>query len=214
MNPRHLNILVCDDHELVREGLKRVLMEDGLARQVGEAANAAEAMVMVRRQKWHVVILDINLDGRNGLETLKDLKAEYPTLPVLMLSSYPEQQFALRAIRAGASGYLNKNQAARVLHAAIPVVAAGGRYLSPQVAEQLANAVLQPADQPLHMTLSDREDQVFRLIAAGRTVGVIAGELHLSVKTVSTYRSIVLRKLSLANNAELMRYAHDHGLVG
>lgn len=213
MNPPHLDILVCDDHELVREGLKRVLMENGLARQVGEAANAAEAMAMVRRQKWHVVVLDINLDGRNGLETLKDLKAEYPTLPVLMLSSYPEKQFALRAIRAGASGYLNKNQAARVLHTAIPTVAAGGRYLSPQVAEQLANAVLQPAGQPLHLSLSDREEQVFRLIAAGRTVGLIAKELHLSVKTVSTYRSIILRKLGLANNAELMRYALDHGLL-
>ena len=205
-------VLICDDHELIREGLRRILVDRGLAGQVGETSSAAEALAATRREKWDVVILDINLCGRNGMEVLKELKAEFPGMPVLMLSSYPEEQFALRAIRAGASGYLNKNLAARVLVEAIPLVLGGGRYISPKVAEQLANAVQQPAGQPLHTQLSDREDQVLRLIATGLAVGEIAAQLHLSVKTVSTYRTIVLRKLGLKNNAQLMRYAHDHGL--
>jgi two-component system, NarL family, invasion response regulator UvrY len=212
MSARSLKVLISDDHELIREGLKRILLDGGIASAVGEAANAQEAMEAVRREKWDVVILDINLGGRNGIEVLKEIKAEFSRLPVLMLSMYPEEQFALRVIRAGASGYLNKNLAPRILVEAIRQVLAGGQYISPKVAEQLVNAVQQPDGQPLHATLSDREDQVLRLIAAGRTVGEIAVQLNLSVKTVSTYRTIVLRKLGLENNAQLMRYAHDHGL--
>ena len=209
-----LKLLICDDHELIREGLKRILVDGGRANHVGEAASAAEAIAAVRKEKWDVVILDINLGGRSGMEVLKEIKAEFPQLPVLMLSTYPEEQFALRAIRAGASGYLNKNLASRVLVDAVRQVLGGGQYISPKVAEQLINAVKQPAGQPLHAALSDREDQVLRLIAIGRTVGEIAGQLNLSVKTVSTYRTIVLRKLGLDNNAQLMRYAQDHGLGG
>ena len=207
-----LKVLISDDHELIREGLKRILIDGGRASQVGEAASAVETMMEVRKGKWDVVILDINLGGRSGMEVLKEIKAEFPRLPVLMLSTYPEEQFALRAIRAGASGYLNKNQASRVLVDAICPVMAGGQYISPKVAEQLFLAVKQPAGQPLHATLSDREDQVLRLIASGRAVGEIAGQLNLSVKTVSTYRTLVLRKLALENNAQLMRYAQEHGL--
>ena len=207
-----LKVLISDDHELIREGLKRILIDGGRASQVGEAASAVETMMEVRKGKWDVVILDINLGGRSGMEVLKEIKAEFPRLPVLMLSTYPEEQFALRAIRAGASGYLNKNQASRVLVVAICQVMAGGQYISPKVAEQLFLAVKQPAGQPLHATLSDREDQVLRLIASGRAVGEIAGQLNLSVKTVSTYRTLVLRKLALENNAQLMRYAQEHGL--
>ena len=207
-----LKVLISDDHELIREGLKRILIDGGRASQVGEAASAVETMMEVRKGKWDVVILDINLGGRSGMEVLKEIKAEFPRLPVLMLSTYPEEQFALRAIRAGASGYLNKNQASRVLVDAICQVMAGGQYISPKVAEQLFLAVKQPAGQPLHATLSDREDQVLRLIASGRAVGEIAGQLNLSVKTVSTYRTLVLRKLALENNAQLMRYAQEHGL--
>jgi DNA-binding NarL/FixJ family response regulator len=135
-------------------------------------------------------------------------------MPVLILSVYPEEQFALRVIRAGANGYLNKNLATKVLVEAIRQVLAGGQYISPKVAEQLVSAVKQPAGQPLHATLSDREDEVLRLIAIGRTVGEIARQLDLSVKTVSTYRSIVLRKLGMENNAQLMRYAQEHKLGG
>ena len=212
MSARSLKVLISDDHELIREGLKRILLDGGIASAIGEAANAQEAMEAVRREKWDVVILDINLGGRNGIEVLKEIKAEFPRLPVLMLSMYPEEQFALRVIRAGASGYLNKNLAPRILVEAIRQVLAGGHYISPEVAEQLVNAVKQPAGQSLHATLSDREDQVLRLIAAGRTVGGIAVQLNLSVKTVSTYRTIVLRKLGMENNAQLMRYAQEHGL--
>ena len=212
MSTPALKVLISDDHELIREGLKRILLEGGQASRVGEAGSAVEALALARREKWDVVILDINLGGRSGMEVLKEIKAEFPRLPVLMLSTYPEEQFALRAIRAGANGYLNKNLASRVLVEAIRHVLTGGQYISPKVAEQLVNAVKQPAGQPLHATLSDREDQVLRLIAVGRTVGEIAAELHLSVKTVSTYRAIVLRKLGLENNAQLMRYAQEHGL--
>lgn len=213
MSARSLKILISDDHELIREGLKRILLDGGIAGGVGEAANAQETMEAVRREKWDVVILDINLGGgRSGLEILKEIKTEFPCLPVLVLSIYPEEQFALRVIRAGASGYLNKNLATHILVEATRQVLAGGLYISPKVAEQLVNTVRQPHGQPLHGTLSDREDQVLRLIAAGRTVGEIAVQLNLSVKTVSTYRTIVLRKLGLKNNAQLMRYAQEHGL--
>ena len=212
MSARNLKVLISDDHELIRDGLKRILLESGTVDRVGEASNAQEALDAVRREKWDVVILDINLGGRNGMEVLKEIKAEFPRLPVLMLSMYPEEQFAVRVIRAGASGYLNKNLASRVLVEAIRQVLAGGQYIGPKVAEQLFNAAKQPDGQPLHATLSDRENQVLRLIAAGRTVGEIAASLDLSVKTVSSYRTIVLRKLALENNAQLMRYALDHGL--
>ena len=212
MSLQKLKVLICDDHELIREGLKRILLDTGKADRVGEVASAEEAVAAVRREPWDIVILDINLGRRSGLEVLKEIKAEFPRLPVLVLSMYPEEQFALRVIRAGANGYLNKNLATKVLIEAVLQVLAGEQYISPKVAEQLLNAVKQPAGQPLHAALSDREDQVLRLIAAGRTVGEIARQLNLSVKTVSTYRGLVLRKLGMQNNAQLMRYAQDHGL--
>ncbi|HUR59309.1 MAG TPA: response regulator transcription factor [Opitutaceae bacterium] len=213
MRASRLRVLICDDHELIREGLKRILLEAGIASHIGEAKDATETMAAVRRERWSIVILDINLGGRNGLEVLKAMKTEFPLQRVLMLSAYPEEQYALRAIRAGAAGYLNKNLASRVLVEAVDRVMAGGHYISPRVAELLASAVQQPAEQPLHAALSDREDQVLRRIGMARTVGQIAAELHLSVKTVSTYRSIVLRKLGLENNAQLMQYAQKHGLA-
>ena len=214
MSPRNLKVLICDDHELIREGLKRILLDTEKASRVGEASHAAEAIAAVRREPWDIVILDINLGGRGGMEVLKEIKADFPRLPVLMLSMYPEEQFALRVLRAGANGYLNKNLAAKVLIEAIRQVLTSGQYVSAKVAEQLVNAVKQPDGQPLHAILSDREDQVLRLIATGHTVGGIAKQLNLSVKTVSTYRMIVLRKLGLENNAQLMRYAQEHGLGG
>jgi DNA-binding NarL/FixJ family response regulator len=214
MSLRNLKVLICDDHELIREGLKRILLDTGKAAHVGEVATAEEAVAAVRREAWDIMILDLNLGRRSGLDVLKEIKAESPRMPVLILSVYPEEQFALRVIRAGANGYLNKNLATKVLVEAIRQVLAGGQYISPKVAEQLVSAVKQPAGQPLHATLSDREDEVLRLIAIGRTVGEIARQLDLSVKTVSTYRSIVLRKLGMENNAQLMRYAQEHKLGG
>lgn len=207
-----MKILICDDHELIRAGLRRLLLDGGTASRVGEAATAQEALDAVRAEKWDAVILDINLGGRSGIEALKELKREFPRLPVLMLSTYPEEQFALRVIRAGASGYLNKNQATSVLIAAIRQVLGGGQYISAKVAEQLFNSAKQPAGQPLHATLSDREDQVLRQIVAGLTVGEIATLLQLSAKTVSTYRAGVLRKIGLRNTSQLLRYAQEHGL--
>jgi len=206
-------ILVADDHELVREGLKRLLLDGKLARMVGEAQRDHEVMALLRREPWDLVTLDLNLPGRSGLEILKDIRTEFPRVPVLILSMYPEEQFALRVIRAGAAGYLNKNAARPVVLDAVGRVLKGERYISTLVAEQLFNAATRPGDAPAHAALSNREDQVLRLIAGGSTVGEIAVQLSLSVKTVSTYRTQVLRKLSLANNAQLMRYAHEHGLV-
>lgn len=205
-------ILICDDHQIVRKGLERILIDGGIADRIGEAENAIETMAAARREKWDVLILDINLGGRNGIEVLKEIHEQFPRLPVLMLSSYPEDQFALRAIRAGARGYLNKNLAAAVLIEAVQKLLAGGRFLSPEVAEQAIAAIQDPEGQPLHSLLSDREDQVLRLIGAGISVGKIATRLSLSVKTISTYRAILLQKLRLNDNAQLMRYAHEHGL--
>lgn len=212
MSSKSLKVLICDDHELIREGLKRILLDSGKASRVGEVARAEDVMTTVRREPWDIVILDISLGDRSGLEVLKEVKADFPRLPVLVLSMYPEEQFALRVFRAGANGYLNKNLATSALLEAIRQVLASGQYVSAKVAEQLVNAVKQPDGQPLHAMLSDREDQVLRLIGAGRTVGQIAQQLELSVKTVSTYRSIVLRKLGLENNAQLMKYTQEHGL--
>jgi len=208
-----LRILIADDHELIRGGLSRLLAESWAAPlEIGQARDAAETIQRVRQESWSIVILDLNLPGRSGIEVLKEIRAEFPALPVLVLSTYPEEQFAVRAIRAGADGYVNKGVASRVLAAAIREVLATGRYISPTVAAQLANAVKQSGEGPPHAALSDREDEVFRLIADGRTVGEIARKLSLSVKTVSTYRAHVLRKLGLGNNAQLMRYAYDHRL--
>jgi DNA-binding NarL/FixJ family response regulator len=212
MSKTSLRVLIADDHELIREGFRRILQAGSAAPYIGEATDVHEAMELARRERWSIVILDLNLPGRSGMEALKALKAEFPSLPVLVLSSYPEEQFAVRAIRAGASGYLNKGVASRVLAAAIQQVLTTGHYISPQVAEQLARAVKHPAGEQPHAALSDREDQVLRQIADGRTVGEIARLLNLSVKTISTYRAIVLRKLGLKNNSQLMRYAHEHRL--
>jgi len=213
MSPPGLRILIADDHELIRSGLSRLLLESWAAPlAIGQAQDAAETMQRVRQERWSIVILDLNLPGRSGIEVLKEIRAEFPALPVLILSTYPEEQFAVRAIRAGANGFVHKGVASRVLAAAIREVLATGQYISPKVAVQLANAIKQPTEAPPHAALSDREDEVFRLIADGRTVGEIATKLSLSVKTVSTYRAHVLRKLGLSNNAQLMRYASDHRL--
>lgn len=210
----NISVLIADDHELIREGLKRALLDQGQARHVGEARDAGQALELVRKRAWDVVLLDICLPGRSGLEVLKEIKREKPRLPVILLSMYPEEQFGVRGMRAGADGYLNKATGVGVLREAIQTVLRGGKYVTPTVAAKLVDAVQHPGNQPLHETLSDRENQVFQLIASGRTVGEIAAQLHLSVKTISTHRGNILRKLGVQNNAQIMRYAHEHGLVG
>ena len=208
-----MNILIVDDHPIVRHGLRLLLETRGAAKRVGEAADAAEAMERLREGGWEVMVLDIDLPDRSGLEVLRDAKARWPTLPVLILSIHPENMLAVRLLKSGAAGYLNKDSAPAELVEAVRRVAAGGRYISAAMAQLLAEQIgTDPAREP-HERLSEREYQVFRLLAAGTTVGAIAEQLHLSVNTVSTYRSRVLEKLGAANNAELMRYAAERRLV-
>lgn len=208
-----MNILIVDDHPIVRHGLRLLLETRGAAKRVGEAADAAEAMERLREGGWEVMVLDIDLPDRSGLEVLRDAKARWPTLPVLILSIHPENMLAVRLLKSGAAGYLNKDSAPAELVEAVRRVAAGGRYISAAMAQLLAEQIgTDPAREP-HERLSEREYQVFRLLAAGKTVGEIAEQLHLSVNTVSTYRARVLEKLGAANNAGLMRYAAERRLV-
>ena len=208
-----IKALIADDHAVVRRGMKEVLEESGQILVKGEAANAREVLERVRKEAWDVVVLDINLPGRSGLELLEDLKRERPKLPVLILTIYSEEQYALRALRAGAAGYLTKEAAPEKLVEAVNKVVQGGRYVSPSLAERLASMVQAGFEKAPHERLSDREFQVFRLLSAGKTVTQIAGTMNLSVKTISTYRTRVLEKLGMSTNAELTQYAIHNGLV-
>jgi len=208
-----MRILVCDDHPIVRRGLREILEQAGAPVTVGEAASAAEGLALARKQSWDTVVLDITMPGRSGLELLKELKSERPHVPVLVLSVHPAEQYAVRVLRAGASGYLTKESAPEELLTAIRHIVRGGRYISPSVGETLADDLGRPAEQLPHHGLSDREFEIMRRLASGKRVSEIADQLHLSVKTVSTYRARVLRKLNLRTTAEIMRYALKHGLV-
>jgi DNA-binding NarL/FixJ family response regulator len=201
-----VKILITDDHAVVRQGLKRILGEEFKGATFGEAASSQEALDLVERQKWDVVILDLGLPGRSGLEVLKQLHAEYRDLPVIVFSMYPEEQFALRALKAGASGYLTKESAPDQMVAAVLKVVAGGRYVSPALAEKLAAELGRDSLRAPHEMLSDREFEILRMIGEGKTVSGIAHELSLSVKTVSTYRARILEKMQLNTTAELIRY--------
>jgi two-component system invasion response regulator UvrY len=208
-----LRILIVDDHPIVRLGLKQTLADAAEIGEIGEAATPQQALDLIRHREWDAVVLDIGLPGRGGLEVLKDIKGELPRLPVLILSMHSEDQFAVRAIRAGAAGYLTKAAAPENLVDAIRKVASGGRYIGPELAERLATELTIDAARPLHASLSDREFDVLRFIASGQTVGDIADRLSLSVKTVSTYRARVLEKMRMKNNAELMQYALTNHLL-
>ncbi len=208
-----LRILIVDDHPIVRRGLRQTIEAAAEIGEIGEAATAQGALDLVRQREWDAVVLDIGLPGRGGLEVLKDVKREMPRLPVLILSMHPEDQYAVRAVRAGASGYLTKEVATERLVEAILKIVAGQRYISPELAERLAAEVTRDGTGPAHALLSDREFEVLRLIASGRTVGDIAERLSLSAKTVSTYRARILEKMHLKNNAELMKYALENRLI-
>jgi two-component system, NarL family, invasion response regulator UvrY len=208
-----IRVLVADDHAIVRRGLRELLAETSDIQVTAEAAGAAEALDLVRRESFDVVLLDLSLPGRGGLELLGEIKAERAGLPVVILTMHPEDQYAVRALKAGASGYLTKESAPELLVDAVRRAAAGGRYVSPSLAEKLALHLDQVREREPHESLSDREFQVFRRLAAGRTVSQIAEELSLSVKTVSTYRTRILEKMGLATNAELMQYAFRQKLV-
>ncbi len=201
-----IKILIADDHAIVRKGLKQILADTPDMVVGGEAGNGPDLLDKVRVGDWDVVILDISMPGRGGLETLKQLKSEWPKIHVLVLTMHPEDQYAIRVFKAGASGYLTKESAPEQLVAAIRKVARGGKYVSPHLAEKLAYNLETDSDKPLHEILSDREYQIMCLIASGKTVGNMAEELSLSVKTISTYRARLLKKMRLKNNAEVTRY--------
>jgi len=208
-----IRVLIADDHPIVREGLKQIIAETSDMVVANEASNAQEVLDKVWESDYSVVLLDISMPGRSGLDILKQLKSERPELPVLILSVHPEEQYAVRVLRAGASGYLTKESAPDELIAAIRKVSLGRKYVSSSLAEKLAFDLEIEAEKPLHETLSDREYQVLCMIAQGKTVKEIAEELSLSVKTISTYRSRILEKMRMNNNAQLTHYAIKNRLV-
>lgn len=208
-----IRILIADDHSIVRSGLKQIVSECPDMVVTGEAANGAEALELARTQDFDIAIIDIAMPGRGGLEILKDLRAQTPSLRIMVLSMHSEEQYAIRSFRDGASAYVTKGSAPDVLVDAIRAVAAGRRYVTPAVAERLAGRLDQDAVQPLHEALSDRELQVLTLLGSGRTVGETAKELSLSVKTVSTYRTRLLSKLGMRSTADLIRYAIVQGIA-
>mgnify|MGYP001764276806 FL=1 len=210
-----IRVLVCDDHQIVRQGIKQVLADASDLALAGEAASGPEAIARVREGGIDVVLLDIAMPQRDGLDVLRQLRGEYPKLPVLMLSTYPDRQYAVRSLKLGASGYLNKSADSEQMCEAIRRVAAGRLFITPHVAEQLAGAVGagREDDAPLHERLSHREYQVFRLLAEGRSVGEIAEQLVLAPNTVSTYRARVLEKTGVRNDVELALYAVRQEIV-
>ena len=208
-----MKILIADDHPIVRRGLRDFLAEQFRDATFGEAGDAKHTLDFIERQAWDVALVDISMPGASGLDLLQQLKSRCPHMPVLVLSAYPEDQFGPRVLQAGAAGYMNKESAPEHLVTAIRKAMAGGRYVSSTLAEKLASRMDATYHGAPHESLSDREFQVLRLIASGRSVSEIAAELSLSVKTVSTYRSRVLEKMDMKNNAELTQYAIREGLV-
>ncbi len=210
--PKH-RIVVVDDHEIVRSGLRQLLQLESDLEVSGEAATSADALALLRGAQCDLVLLDVSLPDRSGVDTLRLIRAAHAELPVLVLSAYPEEQYAINLLRAGANGYLRKDAPGDEIVRAIRTVLVKGRYISGAVSEMLVNQLDPDARHPMHQDLSEREFQVLCKIASGRTVSRIAEELFISVKTVSTYRSRILEKLGMRNNAELTHYAVKNGLV-
>ena len=208
-----LKIMIADDHTVVRHGLKEILTRELKKVKVGEARDAREATDLLGKDKWDLILLDINMPGRSGLEVLSDARRLCPGTPVLVLSAYSEKEFAIRAFKIGAAGYLNKQSAFDELISAVKRVLAGGKYVTASLAEILASGLGQELDHAPHESLSNRELQVLRMIASGKTIKEIASDLSLSEKTVGTYRLRLAEKMQLASNVELTRYALKHQLV-
>ena len=208
-----MRVLIADDHPVVRRGLRQMLDAERDLDVVLEAKDGHEVIEQSARVAWDVAVLDYNMPGKGGIELVKELRRRYPERPVLVLSMYPEDRYALRLLKAGAAGYLNKESAADELVGALRKVAGGGRYVSAALGEKLAQAMAGDGDEPAYEKLSDREYQIMWLIASGKTVGEIARQLFLSPNTVSTYRTRIFGKLAVKNNSELMRYAIRHQLV-
>jgi two-component system invasion response regulator UvrY len=208
-----IRVLIVDDHAIVRRGLRELVSDEFRGAAFGEASDARQALEQLRKKAWDLALIDINLPGKNGLDLLKELKAQWPKLPVLVLSGHPEDQFAVRVLKAGAGGYMTKESAPEELAKAIRKILGGGRYVSPALAEKLALGVRKDLTRTPHETLSDREYEVMSRIALGKTVTEIGEELSLSAKTISTYRARVLEKLDVKNSAEIVQYAIRNGLV-
>jgi DNA-binding NarL/FixJ family response regulator len=208
-----IRILIADDHAIVRSGLRQILSDSPDLVVAGEAENGVEAMHTLRDGSFDLVLMDVSMPDRNGIDTLKLVRKEFPRLPVLVLSMHPEDQYAIRALKAGASGYLTKQSAPEQLVTAIRQVASGKKYVSPTLAMELAHAITDDDERPPHEKLSDREYQTLVMIASGKTLTQIGEELNLSVKTVSVYRARLLEKMRMKNNAELTHYGLKHGLA-
>jgi two-component system, NarL family, invasion response regulator UvrY len=208
-----VRVVIADDHAIVRQGLIHILSDVSGISVTGEAVDGQQALEQIRSQPCDVLVLDLSMPGRSGFDILRELKHEHPELPVLVLSIHSEEQFAVRILKAGASGYLTKESAPDELVQAIRKVAGGGKYISPNLAEALAFELEDGSSGPPHESLSDREFQVMRMMALGKTATEIAEELSLSVKTISTYRARILEKMNLKNNSEIIRYAIDNHLI-
>jgi two-component system, NarL family, invasion response regulator UvrY len=208
-----LKILIADDHAIVRKGLKQILLEEYPSAVIGEAADTEGLLAEVINNGWGIVICDMNMPGRSGLDALNQLKQVAPDIPVLIMSMYPEDQYALRVLKAGASGYLEKETVHENIIKAIQTVQLGKKFITASIAEKLANAFNDNNKKQPHELLSDREFDVFKLLASGKSVSEIAGQLSLSTTTVSTYRARILEKMSIRSNAELTRYALEKKLI-
>jgi DNA-binding NarL/FixJ family response regulator len=207
-----MKVLIADDHAIVRHGLKQILLERYPGASIAEAGNGLDALTLAREHDWDIVLLDISMPGKSGLEVLKELRQIQPKTPVLILTAHPEEQYAIRVLRAGAAGYLTKESAADQLVAAVQRLIGGGKHISQNVAELLATKLSAAEENLAHETLSDREYQVLCLIASGKTIGHIARDLALSANTISTYRARILEKMGMTTNADLTRYVIENGL--
>lgn len=214
MQTKQVKILVADDHVVVRQGLRQMLRDEfGPTLVLGEAVDGSQAVEMVAKQRWDLVLLDISMPGRTGLETLQEIKSLRNDLPVLMLSMFAEEEYAVRAIKAGAAGYVSKQSLGDELLSAVRKVLGGQRHITAKLAQLLAEDIARPSDRLPHETLSEREVQVMKMLAEGKSVKEIAGDLNLSDKTVFTYRTRLLEKLGLRSDVEVARYAWDNGLL-
>jgi DNA-binding NarL/FixJ family response regulator len=208
-----MHILLADDHAVVRRGLKDILADALPGARFSEAGSGDEVLSRLAGSQIALVVLDINMPGRSGLDVLRDVKRAYPRLPVIIMSVQPEDQYAIRCLRAGAAAYINKDSAPEELAEATRKILGGGRYISPRMAERLVDQLDEPTDKPPHDSLSDREHEVMRMIASGVPLTEIAERLHVSVKTVSSYRSRIMEKMQMKSNAEVTRYAMTHQLI-
>jgi len=208
-----MHILIADDHAVVRRGLREILSDALPTADFCEAGNGDEVLSQLGKSSIAMLVLDINMPGRSGMDVLRDVKHTYPRLPVIILSCHPEDQYAVRCLRAGAAAYINKDSAPEELAIAIKKILSGGRYVSASLAEKLIANLDEPVDKPLHESLSDREHEVMRMIAAGVPLTEIGERLHVSVKTISSYRTRIMEKMQMKSNAELTRYAMTHSLI-